>query len=383
MAPKKRQDSPSAGRVSVAPPESPQPKRRGRPPKNPSSPVASPKASPQASPKIKAQSPGKALLRKDSVYALTPDQKWLHRRLSFLLYGSAWVITVLLCIFMQPSFIALRWFYTLVGSGLLLYRVYYYAMKDWVLYFIDLCFVNTILVIWSLWACGDEDDHCSQGWLLAIYMTAQGPVGGATFPLQTPLALHHPEAFESFFMHASPMWLSYAVRWRWGASLVNPAPGFKDLVWAGMSRLYLPWISCYLIFLLLQPVLPNKIAGFETLMDGFIFPGASTAERLMGKREDYASFAKKVVAAVAFHALMSLNGFAAAALAYQHHLVQVVWLLAVIAGCVASAYHFYMVSAEEEPSGLPGLKTGFVRMGVAWAIVLPTYIYCEYSQASQ
>ena len=33
----------------------------------------------------------------------------------------------------------------------------------------------------------------TQDWLLSVYLVAQGPVAGATFPLQTPLTLHHPE----------------------------------------------------------------------------------------------------------------------------------------------------------------------------------------------
>ena len=34
------------------------------------------------------------------------------------------------------------------------------------------------------------------------------------------------QAFESFFLHASPMWISYAVRWRWGG--LGPMPTVGD-----------------------------------------------------------------------------------------------------------------------------------------------------------
>ena len=44
--------------------------------------------------------------------------------------------------------------------------------------------------------CGQKRLRISQEWLLAIYLVAQGPVAGATFPLQTPLTLHHPEALQ-------------------------------------------------------------------------------------------------------------------------------------------------------------------------------------------
>lgn len=244
---------------------------------------------PQSSGNSVAAKAAPKMQRQHSIYALTPDQRWLRPSLTFPLYAGTLASTMLVCLVWQPSYKMLRLQYTLVGVALLMYRVYYYARKEWILYFIDLCFVNSILLIVSLWCCSEGE--CSQEWLLAVYLVAQGPVAGAIFPLQTPLTLHHPEAFESFFLHASPMWISYAVRWRWGG--LGEMPTVGSLMILGFRRIYLPWSLLYLVFLLSQPIFPDKIAGYETLVDGLILPSAKSAEqRLVAKRQDYAAYAK-------------------------------------------------------------------------------------------
>lgn len=309
--------------------------------------------------------------REKSIYALQPDARWLEPSLAFPIYASTLLTTIACCLFWEPSFKALRLQYTIVASGLLLYRMYYYARKEWMLFFIDLCFVNSILLLYSLWSC---ESGCSREWLLATYIVAQGPVAGATFPLQTPLTLHHPEAFESFFLHASPMWMAYAVRWRW-PNLLGPIPPVSELLSVGFWRLYFPWSACYLVFLLLQPFLPDRIAGLETLMDGFILPASTAQSRLTAKRQEYSKYAFNVMKATILHAVLSGSGFLAAAMAYQYHEVQVVWIFCVLLGCLASGARFYYQSATPDYVP-PGVYRGFRNMGLAWAMVLPTYLHC-------
>ncbi|CAK0819491.1 unnamed protein product [Prorocentrum cordatum] len=171
--------------------------------------------------------------RKSSIYALTPDRRWLRPSWAFPLFGAAWVLVMALCCLLEPSYGLLRLCYTVVAVCLLLYRVRYYARKEWILYFIDLCFVNSILLVWSLWSC--TENRCSPEWRWAVFIVATGPVAGAVFPLQTPLTLHHPEGFESFFLHASPMWMCYAVRWRWWGG--EAPPGVGPLLWASAARI--------------------------------------------------------------------------------------------------------------------------------------------------
>ena len=103
-------------------------------------------------------------------------------------------------------------------------------------------------------------------------------------------------------------------------------------------------------------------------------PSASTEQRLVQKRQEYSTYAKKVFFAVALHGVLSGSGFLAASLAYQYHQVQVVWIACVFLSCLVSGARFYYQSAvpHYEP---PGLAKGFVNMAIAWAFVLPTYCH--------
>jgi len=127
------------------------------------------------------------------------------------------------------------------------------------------------------------------------------------------------------------------------------------------------------LFLLVQPLLPDKIAGYETLLDGVIFPSYSAAQRLEAKRHGFKSYAPKVVGMVLFHAALSLSGVTAAALAYQYYAVQIVWIASVLTGCLLAGYDFYYRSANPQVEAQP-LIVGFKRMACAWAFVLPTYL---------
>ena len=58
------------------------------------------------------------------------------------------------------------------------------------------------------------------------------------------------EAFESFFLHASPMWISYAVRWRWGGLGDLPTVGTSLMevsVWGNASHETLTGIFAELV----------------------------------------------------------------------------------------------------------------------------------------
>jgi len=126
---------------------------------------------------------------------------------------------------------------------------------------------------------------------------------------------------------------------------------------------------------MVQPLLPDFIAGAETLPDGFIFPSATTESRLKAKRDDHLGWAKKASAGVFAHMFLSVSGFLAAAMTYQYHHVQVAWIVCVLAGCADTARVFYRRSANPTmPS--PGIQVGLARMLGAWAIITPVYAAC-------
>jgi len=315
-----------------------------------------------------------SLQHKKSIYALVPDKVWLYanHRWSFMFFGAIALAFLALCCLLTPSFKTLRLLYTLVSCALLVYRFKLYYQKQWLAFFIEFCYVVNFFLIGGLWIC--PSGGCSQEWELGVYIAATGAVAGATFPLQMGLALHHPEAFETFFLHNTPMWMCYAIRWREMVPL--PAhTSLLQLVWFGFSRVYLVWIMLYLPFALVQPFLPDVIAGAETLSDGFLFADCTKEERLKKKRGDWKGFAKNLCMALGAHCGLSLSGLIAAAMAFQYHKVQVVWICAVLAGCVDVARKFYKRSADPTIPD-PGLVMGMKRMGGAWALLIPTYLGC-------
>ena len=101
---------------------------------------------------------------------------------------------------------------------------------------------------------------------------SQGPVGGSTFLLRTPLALHHPEAFESFFLHVAPMWMTFPMRWSFGRKIMErdgASYSKLEVIKHGFCRVYFPWVLLYGTFLTLQPWLP-VVKDYETLFDLFL-----------------------------------------------------------------------------------------------------------------
>lgn len=297
--------------------------------------------------------------------------------LAFPVFGLVLLNTMGVMFCLDWSFEATRLSYTAGATALLLYRVYYYTYKQWFCYFIDLCYASTYGLLASLWLCPSLG--CSVEWENAVYTVAAGAVGGATFPLQTPLALHHPEAFESFFLHVSPMWVCYAMRWRF--LTVSTVPSVLELATNGLWRFYVPWVLPYLAFLTVQPFLPDFIAGLETLPDCQLRGGLTHEDRLKLKRENFAKATKETYMAVAAHAVLSFSGFVAAGMAYQYHKVQVTWCCCVLATCLEAGYQFYVKSYNPEATGNT-IAMGFMKMGLAWLAMLLVYSYCIWFESS-
>lgn len=103
-----------------------------------------------------------------------------------------------------------RLVYTGTGLVLMCFRLRYYARRRKLLYTLDLCYWVHMCGFYELWfgaLAGSAGAERGAGgapgeWAVACLASAVGPVGGAVFMLQSPMLLHHPEAFESFFLHA-------------------------------------------------------------------------------------------------------------------------------------------------------------------------------------
>lgn len=342
-------------------------KRQGR--------AASPGASPAARAGKSSDDADKAgeLKRKASIYALSPDKVWLYanHKWAYMIFSNLAFVFLAACCFFTPTFEHLRLCYTLVALSLLAYRFQLYWKKKWCGFFIELCYVISFFLIASLWIC--PNGVCSEDWELGVFVVAQGAVAGSTFPLQMGVGLHHPEAFETFFLHNSPMWVCYAIRWRHMLPLPSNT-GLGHCVWCGF-KVYMLWVMFYWPFLMLQPHLPDIIAGAETLPDGFIYPDVTREERIKKKRGNYKNWAIEASKGLAAHCALSMSGFLAAGMTFQYHKVQVIWIFAVLAGCADVSISFYKRS-QDATLPAPSMMVGLKRMGLAWALLIPTYTGC-------
>jgi hypothetical protein len=165
--------------------------------------------------------------------------------------------------------------FSVVGVAGIAFRFWYYMQRRLLLYFLDLCYYVWWCSLYTLWLSPSEPSW----WHVAVYLSTTGPVGGANLMLQQALLVHHPEAFESHFLHNAGMWLGYAMRWRLMADAASSATSMSvgTLVGVGLKKVYAPWAAGYLLFLLAKPYLP-AISTYETLFDWYVgaAAGAST-----------------------------------------------------------------------------------------------------------
>lgn len=314
------------------------------------------------------------LISRMSTYALDVSEKWIKISFSLIFFTIVYITLAVVCLCLDFDEVYVESAYGIMAVTGLLYRVKYYLRRKWILYFIDLCFMGTIVLTVTLVLCRFE--LCSQFWFRAIYIILTGPIPGATFMLQLPMTFHHPEAFESWFLHATPMWLSYARRWKWHKFDIHPMPTLGELVWDGVVGFYVPWVLPYVIFLLIQPFLPCTMASYQTLMDLFMENDEVTNERrLIRKKEEYFQYYSRILAFVLGHAILSASGALAGALSFQSWHANILWIICVQIQGILSGFNFYARSAGIV-SEKPAFIWGFLRMAVAWLLMVPTW-YCS------
>jgi len=97
-------------------------------------------------------------------------------------------------------------------------------------------------------------------------------------------------------------------------------------------------------------------------------------KRAQWKRDNYTKFAPLVVVFVFAHALLSLSGFAAAALAFRSWNTQMVWIVSIQLQGIISGLHFYMKSGDDKHQ-MPSILFGLALMGLTWCFVLVVYFF--------
>mmetsp|Transcript_15487 Transcript_15487/g.48055 ORF Transcript_15487/g.48055 Transcript_15487/m.48055 type:complete len:409 (+) Transcript_15487:184-1410(+) len=287
----------------------------------------------------------------------------------------ALLLVGLVVVIFEGSFETVRLFYTTCSLSLMAYRLKYYADRGLLLYALDFCYWVHFVGLAALWFADLPSD-----WATAALVSAVGPVGGAVFMLQSPLLLHHPEAFEGFFLHVVPCWVAYVVRWRVMPSLAPELLPVGATIGLGFWKVYVPWGISHLLFLLVKPYTP--LAKYEMLFDwyvGSVASGDNSSARGKGAKahDSFLSYAWKPTAYIAVHALLSLEGYAAAALSLRREACFLAWVSLIFALNIKTAFDFYR--AGTDPDYSPGNKfvNGLRDSALSWCVILPLFLWCE------
>eukprot|EP00948_MAST-09A_sp_MAST-9A-sp1_P001749 g1749.t1 len=290
---------------------------------------------------------------------------------SFLLCG-----TYMMCFVTSPSFTSIRLMYTCISVSFLLARIYNYYESGYLLYMVDLCYFNQYLTLYALW----NYKVLSPEMLGAIYCVSNGPVAGATFMLQTGLELHHPEVFHSFWLHVCPMWITYAIRWRWADRQEHSIAFWRkrDMIWNAMTMVYTRWAFGYLLFLNLHPHIPI-VKNYETLFDWYVSGGQYNAS--LTRNDPPLIWFGKTFIYICIHCFMGLQGVCAAVMCFKYERCHFMWIFIVLCGTIQQGLVFYENSANPEHpinQGNPAID-GLKKTVIAWCFLLPTYLLCKHN----
>jgi len=146
---------------------------------------------------------------------------------------------------------------------------------------LDFCYWANALVLYYIWIVpGDER------WFQVIFALSNGPLAWSMLAFNHSMVFHSYPHITSVFIHASPMLLTWGLRWHSQPgvapdfAICDPADAvirnglvetcgtqFTTYVWNALKDFYLPWIVLYYcgVFVLLGDYL--KTRGYETLYD--------------------------------------------------------------------------------------------------------------------
>ena len=144
--------------------------------------------------------------------------------------------------------------------------------KQWLL--MDFCYWANALVLLYVWVA-----PTNAALFQTVFLAANGPLAWSMLAFSHSMIFHSYPHITSVFIHASPMLLSFGLRWHStikGDFMVCEglqeaggvcAVSTSTLVWNALTTLYLPWIICYYfgVFLIMGDYIKRK--GFQTLYD--------------------------------------------------------------------------------------------------------------------
>ena len=231
----------------------------------------------------------KSLMESEAIHLgdfdpFTPNATWLlttQTLSTFFIFITLTLLIFWVCFISTPSFKALRLLWTTISTALLIKKVADLYEAERLLYFIDFCYYANVVFGYYLWQVplhqtSKKFDPNFPETATALFLALNGPVAGGCFMLSTSLVFHNADAWSSFWLHVTPAYLSYALRWRWFPKMLERVfdmdPHAEDiwkkrrLVWLGIKRIYVPWVVSHCLFLIALPYIP-VLRDYETLFD--------------------------------------------------------------------------------------------------------------------
>lgn len=162
------------------------------------------------------------------------------------------------------------------------YRDFVKTKKQWLL--MDFCYWANGLVLFYIW-CRPTDPVLFQ----VVFMVSNGPLAWSMLAFSHSMIFHSYPHITSVFIHASPMLLTFGLRWHGQAgddgfvvcsaedagvpTLADYVPGSvcdvptMTLLWQALANFYIPWIVGYYFFIFVVLGKYIKQRGFQTLYD--------------------------------------------------------------------------------------------------------------------
>lgn len=238
----------------------------------------------------------------------------------------------------------------------------------------------------------------------ALFCVLNGPVGGSVFFVGADLVFHHPDAFSSFWLHVIPMWLSYALRWRYyplllkhnfpklsESQILDGTWHLRDTIWYAFQYCYAPWAIMNVVFLTAHPFTP--LAKYETMFDLFVHGGLPET-----RDDEFLSRMAHVLGFVSVHCILSFQGFLAAAICFRYQRsdcsdltlqvtlnatyttvtrCHIVWICCVFISTMSGGFKFYeeAIQSSGEADVTANLLMGVKKCAISWMLVLAALFY--------
>jgi len=123
---------------------------------------------------------------------------------------------------------------------------------------------------------------------------------------------------------------------------------------------------------MLKPYIP-PVAKLPTLFDWYVYGDVKE----IPAPTSFLAWAWKPIVYILLHALLSLEGYAAAALCFQYETMNLIWIGMVLLGNIKCGYYFYRQSWDKDYKVGNKIVEGLRDSALAWCVLIPSYLHCS------